>query len=209
MNLQENIHRIKEMMGLSEEIKSENPEVEVEGGILTKMLNSIGRFIQGEELHKFLDKIKTVSSFDDFTLKYSKGFESPNQFTIDIIDNNENEKVGKFVAFIYKDKETKKHSLQIQKVEIYPKYKGKGLMRKFYQDFNKWLKDNFDNFDMSTSDFIFLYNDETGKYDGFNMWEDLVNKGLAVRLGPDESYIPPSEPPKNKMWVLDYGYKLV
>jgi hypothetical protein len=160
-------------------------------------------------LYDFLEKIKTVTSFDDFTLKFSKGREGANQFMIDIIDKNNDEKVGKFVAFIYKDNDTKKHSLQIQKVEIYPKYKGRGIMRKFYRDFNEWLKSNFNNFGMFTSDFIFLYNDATGKYDGYSMWEDLVNKGMAIRLGPDESYIPPAEPPKDKMWRLDYGYKLI
>jgi hypothetical protein len=207
MNLQEQISRMKSMMGLTEEVKSK--EIEVNSNFLTKVLNSISRFIQGKELYDFLEKIKTVTSFDDFTLKFSKGLEGANQFIIDIIDRNNDEKVGKFVAFIYKDSETKKHSLQIQKVEIYPKYRGKGIMRKFYQDFNEWLKSNFNNFDMFTSDFIFLYNDETGKYDGHSMWEDLVNKGLAVRLGPDESYIPPTEPPKDKMWKLNYGYKLI
>ena len=207
MNLQEQISRMKSMMGLTEEVKSK--EIEDNPNFLTKVLNSISRFIQGKELYDFLEKIKTVTSFDDFTLKFSKGIEGPNQFIIDIIDRNNDEKVGKFVAFIYKDSKTKKHSLQIQKVEIYPKYRGKGIMRKFYQDFNEWLKSNFNNFDMFTSDFIFLYNDETGKYDGYSMWEDLVNKGLAVRLGPDESYIPPTEPPKDKMWKLDYGYKLI
>jgi hypothetical protein len=207
MNLQEQISRIHSMMGLNEEVKSE--EIEVNSNFLTKVLNSISRFIQGKELYDFLEKIKTVTSFDDFTLKFSKGVEGANQFIIDIIDRNNDEKVGRFVAFIYKDSETKKHSLQIQKVEIYPKYRGKGIMRKFYQDFNEWLKSNFNNFDMFTSDFIFLYNDETGKYDGYSMWEDLVNKGLAIKLGPDESYIPPAEPPKDKMWKLNYGYKLV
>lgn len=208
MNLQEEIKRIKSMMGLlNEEVKSE--EMKDESSLYSKLLSSISRFIQGNELHDFLSKIKTVTSFDDFTLEYSKGMEGANQFIINIIDINNNEKVGKFVAFVYKDSETKKHSLQIQKVEIYPKYKGEGIMRRFYQDFNKWLKSNFNNFDMFTSDFIFLYNDETGKYDGYNMWEDLVNKGLAVRLGPDESYIPPVDTPADKMWKLDYGYKLI
>jgi hypothetical protein len=208
MNLQENIQRIKQMMGLlTEEVKSE--EMKDEGGLYGKLLSSISRFIRGKDLHDFLSKIKTVTSFDDFTLEFSKGHEGANQFIINIIDSNNDEKVGKFVAFIYKDSETKKHGLQIQKVEIYPKYKGKGIMRRFYMDFNKWLKSNFNDFGMFTSDFIFLYNGETGKYDGYNMWEDLVNKGLAVRLGPDESYIPPVEPPANKMWKLDYGYKLI
>lgn len=207
MDLQENIYRIKSMMGLlTEEVKSE--EIEVESNFLNKTLNSISRFIQGKELYDFLSKIKTVTSFGDFTLEYSKGLEGANQFIINIIDSNKNEKVGKFVAFVYKDSETKKHSLQIQKVEIYPKYKGEGIMRTFYQEFNDWLKSNFNNFDMFTSDFIFLYNDKTGKYDGYNMWEDLVNKGLAVRLCPDESYVPPVEVPADKMWKLDYGYKL-
>lgn len=207
MNLQEQINRMKSMMGLNEEVKSEN--IEIESNFLTKTLKSISRFIQGKELYDLLSKIATVTSFDDFTLKFSKGVEGPNQFIIDIIDSDSKEKVGKFVAFIYKDSETEKYSLQIQKVEIYPKYRGKGIMRKFYQDFNKWLRSNFNNFDMFTSDFIFLYNDKTGKYDGYTMWEDLVNKGLAVRLGPDESYVQPTKPPADKMWKLDYGYKLI
>jgi hypothetical protein len=208
MELKEQTNRIKEIMGLiNEDVKS--IDIKSEQGFFEKVLGSISKFIQGEELYELLQKIKSVISFDNFSLKYSKGTEGANQFIIEIIDNEENEKVGKFVAFIYKDKETKKHSLQIQKVEIYPKYKGRGIMRKFYQDFNEWLKNNFTNFDMFTSDFIFLYNDETGKYDGFNMWEDMVNKGLAVRLGPDEDYIPPTEVPKDKMWRLKSGYKLI
>jgi len=208
MKLQEQTNRIKQIMGLiNEDVKSN--DTKPEQGFFEKVLGSISKFIQGEELYEFLQKIKSVISFDDFSLKYSKGTEGANQFIIEIIDNEENEQVGKFVAFIYKDKETNKHSLQIQKVEIYPKYKGRGIMRKFYHDFNEWLKNNFTNFDMFTSDFIFLYNDDTGKYDGFNMWEDMVNKGLAVRLGPDEEYIPPKEVPKDKMWRLKHGYKLI
>ena len=208
MELKEQTNRIKEIMGLiNEDVKS--IDIKSEQGFFEKVLGSISKFIQGEELYELLQKIKSVISFDNFSLKYSKGTEGANQFIIEIIDNEENEKVGKFVAFIYKDKETKKHSLQIQKVEIYPKYKGRGIMRKFYQDFNEWLKNNFTNFDMFTSDFIFLYNDDTGKYDGFNMWEDMVNKGLAVRSGPDEDYIPPTEVPKDKMWRLKSGYKLI
>ena len=198
---------MKSMMNLNEEIKSD--EVGEENSLYKKLLSSISKFVIGEELHNFLKKIQTVVSFDNFTLRYSRGTDGSNQFIIDIFDNEQNEKVGRFVAFIYKDKETNIYSLQIIKVEIFPKYKGKGIMRKFYVDFNQWLKDNFPNFENFTSDFIFLYNDKTGKYDGFNMWEDMVNKGLAIRLGPDENYIPPSEVPKNKMWKLNYGYKLI
>ena len=132
MKLQEQTNRIKQIMGLiNEDVKSN--DTKPEQGFFEKVLSSIGKFIQGEELYEFLQKIKSVISFDDFSLKYSKGTEGANQFIIEIIDNEENEQVGKFVAFIYKDKETNKHSLQIQKVEIYPKYKGRGIMRKFYQ----------------------------------------------------------------------------
>jgi hypothetical protein len=190
---------------INEEITSEIPK---EDSTLTKLLGSIGRFIKGNELYDFLKKIKSVATFDDYILKYKAGTEGANQFIIDILDKNTNDNVGRFVAFIYKDKETNKQSLQIQKVEIYPKYKGKGIMRSFYQDFNKWLKDNFDTFDKFTSDFIFLYNKDTGKYDGFNMWEDLVKKGLAQRLGPEENYIPPTTPPQDGMWKLKTGYAL-
>ncbi len=183
MNLQEQILRIQSMMGvpqLNEEILT--TEKETQEGVINKMINSLSRFIQGSELYDFLDKIKTVSSFGDFTLKYEKSHEGANQFIINIT-NKENEKVGKFVAFIYKNKETGTQNLQIQKVEIFPKFRGRGIMRTFYQEFNQWLKDNFDNFDKFTSDFIFLYDEKTGNYDGFNMWENLVDKGLAVDWG--------------------------
>ena len=85
------------------------------------------------------------------------------EYIIDIIDNTKNEKVGRFVAFVYQDKTTNLFSLQILKVEIYPKYRGGCIMRKFYIDFNQWLKDNFENFDMFTSDFIFLYKEKCRK----------------------------------------------
>jgi uncharacterized FlaG/YvyC family protein len=207
MNLQENIRRIIREELLTEEVKSE--EMKDESSIYGKLLSSISRFVRGEELHNFLKKIQTVVSFDDFSLRYSRGTDASNQIIIDIIDNTTNDKVGRFVAFIYKDSTSGLFSLQIQKVDIYPKYRGRGIMRKFYIDFNQWLKDNFENFDMFTSDFIFLYNTQTGHYDGFNMWEDLVSKGLAVRLGPDEDYIPPTEVPEKNMWKIKSGYKLI
>jgi hypothetical protein len=200
------------MIKLIDLLKEINEEItsgpSKEDSTLTKALNSISRFIQGKELNDFLNKIKTVATFNEYVLKYQKGTEGANQFIINILDKDTQDEVGKFVAIIYKDKETNKYSLQIQKVEIYPKYKGKGIMRTFYQDFDKWLKTNFDNFDKFTSDFIFLYNKDTKKYDGFNMWEDLVKKGLAKRLGPDENYIPPTTPPKDGMWKLITGYAL-
>ncbi len=207
MNLQENIKRILREELLTEEVKSE--EMKDESSIYGKLLSSISRFVKGEELHNFLKKIQTVVSFDDFSLRYSRGTDGSNQIIIDIIDNTTNDKVGRFVAFVYKDSVTGLFSLQIQKVDIYPKYRGRGIMRKFYIDFNQWLKNNFENFDMFTSDFIFLYNTQTGQYDGFNMWEDLVSKGLAVRLGPDEDYIPPTEVPEKNMWKIKSGYKLI
>jgi hypothetical protein len=40
------------------------------------------------------------------------------------------------------------------------------------------------------------------------MWEDLVKKGLAKRLGPDSDYIPPTTPPKNGRWSINSGYAL-
>jgi hypothetical protein len=192
--------------GIKEEITTNNKPVE--DSFLTKTLNSLSKFIRGEELINFLKKIKTLATFDDYILKYEAGTEGANQFIVNILDKNNNNKVGKFVAFIYKDKDTGKYSLQIQKVEIYPEYKGKGIMRNFYREFNEWLKSNFNNFDKFTSDFIFLYNKDTGKYDGFSMWEDLVKKGLARRLGSDENYIPPATPPKDGMWYIKTGYAL-
>jgi hypothetical protein len=188
---------------LNQIIPSEKP---VEDSSLTKALNAVSGFLKGKEVQEWLNKIKEVNGakFDDYTLKYKNG--QNNQFIIDIIKDKD--KVGSFVAMLYKDKDTNQISLQIQKVEIYPEYKGKSIMRNFYQSFNKWLQDNFPNFDKFTSDFVFLYNKQTGKYDGFNMWEDLVKKGLATRLGPDEDYTPPSTPPKNGMWSIKSGYKL-
>jgi len=190
---------------VNEVITSEEPKAEVDT-FLTRSLNTLSRFIYGKDVTDFMNKLKNIATFDNFTLKLSKGGDGANQFIIEILD--ENNKVGKFVAFIYKDKETGNQNLQIQKVEIYPEYKGKGIMRNFYQEFNEWLKNNLNNFDRFTSDFIFLYNKETGKYDGFNMWEDLVKKGLAKRLGPDSDYIPPTTPPKNGMWSINSGYVL-
>jgi hypothetical protein len=188
---------------LNQIIPSEKP---VEDSSLTKALNAVSGFLKGKEVQEWLNKIKEVNGakFDDYTLKYKNG--QNNQFIIDIIKDKD--KVGSFVAMLYKDKDTNQISLQIQKVEIYPEYKGKSIMRNFYQSFNKWLQDNFPNFDKFTSDFVFLYNKQTGKYDGFNMWEDLVKKGLATRLGPDEDYTLPSTPPKNGMWSIKSGYKL-
>ena len=119
MNIQENIRRI-----LREEVKSE--EMKDENSLYSKLISSYSKFIRGEELHNFLKKIQTVVSFDDFTLRFSKGTDGANQFIIDIIDNTINEKVGRFVAFVYKDTTTNLYSLQILKVEIYPKYRGKG-----------------------------------------------------------------------------------
>jgi len=58
MNLQEQISRIQSMMGLTEEVKSE--DIEIESDFLTKILKSISRFIQGKELYDLLSKIATV-----------------------------------------------------------------------------------------------------------------------------------------------------
>jgi len=195
------------LLDLLKELSQITPaEKPVEDSGLTKVLGAIGGFLKGKETTEWLNKIKQVNGakFDDYTLKYKTS--QGNSFIIDIIKGKD--KVGRFLAMLYKDKETGQISLQIQKVEIYPKYKGKSIMRNFYQSFNEWLQNNFPNFDKFTSDFIFLYNKQTGKYDGFSMWEDLVKKGLAFRLGPDEDYIPPATPPKNDMWFIKSGYKL-
>lgn len=185
--------------------KLEDP---IEKSFLVKIYDSFNKLMMGKNLSKFMEKIKNVATFKDYTLKFNNGVkDATNQLVIDISKNDE--KVGKFVAFIYENSKTKKVSLQIQKVEIYPKYKGKGIMRTFYQDFNTWLKENFNEFDKFTSDFIFLHNKETNKYDGFNMWESLVKKGLAKRLGPPENYIPPTKPQDGHFWFLKTGYELL
>jgi hypothetical protein len=180
---------------------------------LTKYMNILTKFIKGDELDTYLQTVKDVNGggFGDYVLKYRNG--NANQFIIDIYDNkiqpNKNIKVGEFVAFIHKDKITGENSLQIQKVEIYDDYKGKGIMRNFYQSFNDYLKNNFENFKDFTSDFLFQINPKTGKYDALGMWEDLVNKGLAVRISNDPNdYVPPQVKPKNGLWKLKYGYKL-
>lgn len=188
---------------INEVVTSANAEEDTK---LTKLLNVFTGFIKGKDIVNFMNKIKNVAKFNEFTLKFSKGHEGANQFIIDILDGDK--KVGNFVAFIYKDKESGKQNLQIQKVEIYPEYKGKGIMKTFYQDFNEWLKTNLSDFDKFTSDFIFLYDKNTGKYDGYNMWEKLVKQGLARRLGPDDDYIPPTTPPKDGMWKIKSGYAL-
>jgi hypothetical protein len=168
------------------------------------------KFMQGKDLAKLFDKLRGVhgAKFGDFTLKLSPGFQTVRN-EINIIIMQSTNKVGQFNAFIYTDPVTKKLSLQITKVEIYTQYKGQGIMRDFYRSFNQYLKTNFDNFDKFTSDFIFQYNKQTGKYDGFNMWEDLVSKGLAKRTGPIENYIPPKIAPKNGLWHIKSGYQLI
>lgn len=188
---------------VNEVVTSVEPREET---MLTKALNVLTGFIKGKDVFNFMNKIKNVVRFNEFTLKFSKGHEGANQFIIDILDGDK--KVGRFVAFMYKDKDSGKQNLQIQKVEIYPEYKGKGIMKTFYQDFNEWLKNNLSDFDKFTSDFIFLYDKNTGKYDGYNMWEKLVKQGLARRLGPDNNYIPPTIPPKDGMWKIKSGYAL-
>ena len=192
---------------------SPEPQTTTVDNKLTKYMNILSKFIKGNELNTYLQTVKDVNggSFGDYVLKYRNG--NANQFIIDIYDNEiqpgKNIKVGEFVAFIYNDKITGENSLQIQKVEIYDAYKGKGIMRNFYQSFNDYLKNNFENFKDFTSDFLFQINPKTGKYDALGMWEDLVNKGLAVRISNNPNdYTPPEVRPKNGLWKLKYGYKL-
>jgi hypothetical protein len=189
---------------INEEVTSAEPK---EDSALTKALNILSNFIRGKEVNAFLNKIKTVQTFGDFILKPKKATEGSNGFEIVIFDKENKKKVGGFVAIIYKSAKTGLYNLQIRKAYTFPEYRGRGIMRTFYQEFNDWLKNTFDNFDKFTSDFIFLYNKDTGNYDGFNMWEDLVKKGLARRLGPDSEYIPP-QPDKRGMWHLEHGYVL-
>ncbi len=189
---------------INEEVTSSEPK---EDTILTKGLNILSNFIRGKEVNAFLNKIKTVQTFGDFILKPKKATEGSNGFEIVIFDKENKKKVGGFVAIVYKSSKTGLYNLQIRKAYTFPDYRGRGIMRTFYQEFNEWLKKTFNNFDKFTSDFIFLYNQETGNYDGFNMWEDLVKKGLARRLGPDSEYIPP-QPDKRGMWHLEHGYAL-
>jgi hypothetical protein len=182
----------------------------VKDPLFTRLMFAKLKFMQGKDLAKLFDKLRGVhgAKFGDFTLKLSPGFQTVRN-EINIIIMQSTNKVGQFNAFIYTDPVTKKLSLQITKVEIYTQYKGQGIMRDFYRSFNQYLKTNFDNFDKFTSDFIFQYNKQTGKYDGFNMWEDLVSKGLAKRTGPIENYIPPKIAPKNGLWHIKSGYQLI
>jgi hypothetical protein len=182
----------------------------VKDPLFTRLMFAKLKFMQGKDLAKLFDKLRGVhgAKFGDFTLKLSPGFQTVRN-EINIIIMQSTNKVGQFNAFIYTDPVTKKLSLQIMKVEIYTQYKGQGIMRDFYRSFNQYLKTNFDNFDKFTSDFIFQYNKQTGKYDGFNMWEDLVSKGLAKRTGPIENYIPPKIAPKNGLWHIKSGYQLI
>jgi hypothetical protein len=207
-DIREMIDRVKNWKQTLNEVitTNDNPK---ERSFLGKAMDGFNKMVIGKNLYKFIEKIKTVATFNDFTLKFNSRNinDGANQFIIDILKNDE--KVGKFVAFIYEDKKTKKVSLQIQKVEIYPKYKGHSIMKTFYQDFNNWLKTNFDDFGEFSSDFVFLHNKDTGGYDGFNMWEKLVEKGLAKRNGPPENYIPPIKPKDGGFWYLKTGYTLL
>jgi hypothetical protein len=182
----------------------------VKDPLYTRLMFSKLKFMQGKDLAKLFDKLRGVhgAKFGDFTLKLVPGFQTVRN-EINIVIMHSTNKVGQFNAFIYTDPVTTKLSLQILKVEIYPQYKGQGIMRDFYRSFNQYLKTNFDNFEKFTSDFIFQYNKQTGKYDGFNMWEDLVSKGLAKRTGPIENYIPPKMAPKNGLWHIKSGYQLI
>ena len=61
MKLQEQTNRIKQIMGLiNEDVKSN--DTKPEQGFFEKVLGSISKFIQGEELYEFLQKIKSVIS---------------------------------------------------------------------------------------------------------------------------------------------------
>lgn len=167
------------------------------------------KFLIGKDLFNFIEKIKQIISFDDYILKVKQGSlnSGGNQFIINIYKESDN--VGFFHAGFYKNRKIDKMSLQIKKVVIYPKYRGKGIMRNFYIEFNKWLKQNFENFNNITSDFVFLYNKNKNQYDAYIMWEDLVSRGLAKRLGPDKNYIPPKEPEDGMYWYLKTGYTLI
>jgi len=192
-------------------VRSIKPSTQlVKDPLYTRLMFAKLKFMQGKDLAKLFDKLRGVhgAKFGDFTLKLSPGFQTVRN-EINIIIMQSKNKVGQFNAFIYTDPVTNKLSLQILKVEIYTQYKGQGIMRDFYRSFNQYLKTNFDNFDKFTSDFIFQYNKQTGKYDGFNMWEDLVSKGFAKRTGPKENYIPPKITPKNGLWHIKSGYQLI
>lgn len=200
-----NLIKVKFRGGLLNEVITSDPK---EKSLLGKLGGGVKKLILGKNIYKFYDKIKSVATFNDYTLKPSGSgvLGGANQFTIKIFKGKE--PVGEFVAFVAED-EAKRVSLQIQKVEIFDKYKGKGIMKNFYQEFNQWLKDNFEEFGSFNSDFTFLYNEKTGGYDGFNMWEKLVKMGKAKRMGPDSDYIPPAKPEKGKFWFLKSGYSLL
>jgi hypothetical protein len=168
-----------------------------------RISNFINSIIKTSSVKELMEKIKTIhgKKFRGYTLVYISG--QSNSFVIDMYDGSE--KVGRFMAFLYeKDGDI---GLQIQKVEIEPKYRGKGIMRTFYMAIHDFLKNLYDNFKDFSSDYIFLLDKSSGTYPGFEMWEDMVRKGKAVRVGPEENYIPPKDKPK--MWFLKTGYNLI
>ena len=270
---------------VNEAVTSAEPKKDT---ILKKLSDSFSNVFKGKETTEILNKIKTIEKFDDFTLKASKATEGANGFDIKIYDTKNNNKlVGVLAGIMYKSDKTGLYNLQIRKAGITPEYRGKGIMRTFYEQFNEWLKKNINSkedgnvvnkYGKFTSDFHFLYDQVKGKkikqlvkdleelkatitpeetvtnptllqkfktvikrkkikptltpeeikkteeeikrreeeikglsrsaYDGFSMWEDLVAKGKARRLGPDSNYIPPIIPKNGRFWALETGYAL-
>ena len=168
-----------------------------------RISNFINGIIKTSSVKQLLEKIKTINGkkFRGYTLVYISG--QSNSFIIDMYDGRK--KVGRFMSFLYE--RDGNVGLQVQKVEIEPSYRGKGIMRTFYVSIHDFLKNLYDNFKDFSSDYIFLLDKNTGKYPGFEMWEDMVEKGKAVRVGPEENYVPPKDKPK--MWFLKTGYNLV
>ena len=171
--------------------------------LIDRISNTVNNIVKSYSSKELLEKIKTINGkkFRGYTLAYISS--QSNSFNVDMYDGKN--KVGRFTAFLYnKGDDT---GLQIQKVEINPNYRGKGIMRTFYLSIYDFLKDLYNNFKSFSSDYIFLLDKKTGTYPGFDMWEDMVENGKAVRTGPEQNYLPPSDKPE--MWFLQTGYDLV
>ena len=101
-----------------------------------RISNFINNIIKNSSVKGLLEKIKTINGkkFRGYTLVYISG--QSNSFVIDMYDGDK--KVGRFVAFLYKKGDD--IGLQIQRVEIEPQYRGKGIMRTFYMAIHDFLK---------------------------------------------------------------------
>jgi hypothetical protein len=188
--------------GVMPSIEESSEVQEVDLSLRDMVSNRVLNILKSSSTKQLLDNIKNIDGkkFRGYTLRYKPS--RANSFRIELFDGKN--KVGNVLAFIYENK--KDVGLQIQEVNITPKYRGKGIMSTFYNGLNNYLKTEYDSFKDFSSDYIFLLEKGTNKYPGFEMWEGLVRRGKAERLGPKENYIPPKDSPKK--WFLKTGYRL-